>query len=228
MAVLLLRICGVMQSWGTDSRFLIRGTDLEPSKSGVVGLLCSALGRGRDEDVSDLSKLRMGVRVDFPGVVRKEYQTAIGERGLIRLASGGKREAAVISDRYYLNEADFLVGLEGPQSLLEELDKALQNPRWHLFLGRKAHVPSVPVWIPDGLREGSLESVLESYPWPGVHTDVPKTSPKSLKTVIEVEEGEEIRTDQPLSFDDRRFGYRSIETAFLGLGNDVPIRDGGE
>lgn len=60
MAVLLLRLCGVMQSWGTDSRFLVRKTDPEPSKSGVVGLLCAALGRGRGEDISDLAALRMG------------------------------------------------------------------------------------------------------------------------------------------------------------------------
>jgi CRISPR system Cascade subunit CasD len=221
-----------MQSWGTDSRFVVRGTNLEPSKSGVVGLLCSALGRSRDENMSDLSRLKMGVRVDFPGMVKKEYQTAIGERGLIRLASGGKRETAVISDRYYLNEADFLVGLKGTESLLEELDKALRNPKWHLFLGRKSFVPSVPVWIPDGLKEGSLESVLKNYPWPGVHRDVPRTLPKSLKTVIETKDGKEIRTDQPLSFDDRRFGSRYVVTAVLGLNdvpmNDVPILDGGE
>jgi CRISPR system Cascade subunit CasD len=39
MAVLLLRLAGPMQAWGTQSRFVNRDTELEPSKSGVIGLL---------------------------------------------------------------------------------------------------------------------------------------------------------------------------------------------
>jgi len=49
---------------------------LEPSKSGVVGLLCAALGRPRAADGSDLAALRMGVRVDREGVLKVDYQTA--------------------------------------------------------------------------------------------------------------------------------------------------------
>jgi len=51
MNTLLLRLAGSMQSRGVQSRFTIRDTGLEPSKSGVVGLLCKALGRGPDEPV---------------------------------------------------------------------------------------------------------------------------------------------------------------------------------
>ena len=47
MSVLLLRLSGPMQSWGIQSQFPDRDTGMEPSKSGVVGLLCAALGRGR-------------------------------------------------------------------------------------------------------------------------------------------------------------------------------------
>jgi len=43
MPTLLLRLAGPMQSWGLSSRFTIRDTSLEPSKSGVLGLLCAAL-----------------------------------------------------------------------------------------------------------------------------------------------------------------------------------------
>ena len=43
MSVLLLRLAGPMQAWGTQSRFTVRDTGLEPSKSGVIGLLCAAL-----------------------------------------------------------------------------------------------------------------------------------------------------------------------------------------
>ena len=60
MPTLLLRLVGPMQSWGTTSRFDERDTQLEPSKSGVLGLICAALGRDRSEPVEDLAALRMG------------------------------------------------------------------------------------------------------------------------------------------------------------------------
>ena len=44
MAVLMLRLAAPMQSWGTDSKFEVRKTNREPTKSGVVGLLAAALG----------------------------------------------------------------------------------------------------------------------------------------------------------------------------------------
>ena len=48
MSILLLRLAGPMQSWGTQSRFLVRDTGMEPSKSGVIGLLSPLWGgRGR-------------------------------------------------------------------------------------------------------------------------------------------------------------------------------------
>ena len=65
MSVLLLRLAGPLQSWGVESRFKYRDTGREPSKSGVVGLLCAALGRKRDEPVDDLAELN-------PDIIRRE------------------------------------------------------------------------------------------------------------------------------------------------------------
>ena len=75
---LLLRLAGPMQSWGTQSRFSMRDTGLEPSKSGVIGLLCAALGRPREDTaiVRRLTALTMGVRVDREGVMKKDFHTA--------------------------------------------------------------------------------------------------------------------------------------------------------
>ena len=55
-----------MQSWGTKSQFASRDTAMEPTKSGVVGLLAAALGvpREEDDDIQRLARMRMGVRVD--------------------------------------------------------------------------------------------------------------------------------------------------------------------
>jgi len=48
MAILLLCFIDPMQSWGTTSRFDQRYTDKEPSKSGVLGLIASAMGIDRE------------------------------------------------------------------------------------------------------------------------------------------------------------------------------------
>src|SRR5947209_1111485 len=113
MSTLLLRLAGPLQSWGTQSRFSIRDAGLEPSKSGVIGLLCAALGRARDAPLDDLALLRMGVRVDREGKVLVDYQTAggvhrRGETYGVSKANQGNPET-VTSHRYYLADADFLV-----------------------------------------------------------------------------------------------------------------------
>ena len=80
--VLLLRLAGPMQSWGIGSRFAMRDTAPEPTKSGVLGLICSAAGIPRDDEASlaELAVLRMGVRVDREGRVAEDFQTIGGGR----------------------------------------------------------------------------------------------------------------------------------------------------
>ena len=48
MATLLLRLAAPLQSWGADSKFEVRKTNREPTKSGVLGLLAAALGYRRE------------------------------------------------------------------------------------------------------------------------------------------------------------------------------------
>ena len=54
MATLLLRLAAPLQSWGADSKFEVRKTEREPTKSGVLGLLAAALGLRRDDEESRL------------------------------------------------------------------------------------------------------------------------------------------------------------------------------
>lgn len=239
MTVLLLRLCGPMQAWGTQSRFTMRDTGLEPSKSGVLGLVCAALGRPRSESVDDLAALRMGVRVDREGVMKREYQTAGGvhrkgeKYGVI--TADGKPGGTVTSNRYYLADADFLVGLEARDdvgmALLTEVNKALHNLRWQIFLGRKACVPSVPVYLPGDdavVQSTALLEALISYPWPRPGMRLPKQRADRLRFVLETDYGvgPETRNDQPegAAFATRRFLPRSVETTFRDLGSEVPIR----
>jgi CRISPR system Cascade subunit CasD len=209
MNVLLLRLCGPMQSWGVQSRFSVRDTGLEPSKSGVVGLLCAALGRPRIADASDLAGLYMAVRVDVEGVLRYDYHTAQNV-----LKAGGGIKDTEPSRRYYLADACFLVGLAGNDlALLRQIQAALHDPIWPLFLGRKAFVPGAPICLDDGLcPDTDLQPVLENYPWLGRAAD---KLPERVRVVMEDPQGAEVRPDWPLSFAERRFAPRRVTTAFI-------------
>lgn len=213
MNILLLRLSGAMQSWGVQSRFGVRDTGLEPSKSGVLGLVCAALGIDRADDLvlAELASLKMGVRVDREGVLKVDYHTA-GKSGYLRAGNNVERRTVILSNRYYLADARFLVALEGDDlTLLARIHAALNNPVWPLFLGRKAFVPGEPVWLADGLQANmELIEALKAYPYLGR-----SSREERLRVVIEDLDGVIIRSDQPLSFTDRRFASRRLTSGFV-------------
>ena len=63
MSTLLLWLEAPLQSWGADSRFGRRATLPFPTRSGVLGLLCCALGRGGEQQ-EWLARMR-----DYPQTV---------------------------------------------------------------------------------------------------------------------------------------------------------------
>lgn len=229
-----------MQSWGTQSRFSMRETGLEPSKSGVIGLLCAALGKPREESQADaarwpslesLASLGFAVRVDRPGRVERDYHTAggshhKGERyGVIR--ADGRSSTPVVSNRYYLADASFLAGLDGDLSLLECLAAALKSPVWPIYLGRKSFVPSCPAFLDDGLTERSLAEALTDYPWTARNRgEAIRARRDGLKLTVVADAtlfpeagggGGDIRHDVPLSFAERRFGTRAVVTRTVDI-----------
>lgn len=201
-SVLLMACGGPMQSWGTRSRFEIRDTEREPSKSGIIGLIASALGRDRKDSITDLASLRMGVRVDREGILKKDFQTVQH----VAVASGGT-PSNQISTRYYLSDAVFLVGLEGHHTLIVDIHHAMKNPKRPLFLGRKSFVPGIPIYLSDGLiTEASLDKALQEYPplVPSLNQKgfPSKTVVETLRVIIESsEKTNDVRKDQPVSFD---------------------------
>jgi len=218
-----------MQSWGTQSRFTVRDTGLEPSKSGVLGLLCAALGIDREDDagLQSLTSLNMGVRADREGLLRVDFHTAQD----IMKADGDKPKRpkdpkySSLSNRYYLANAVFLVGLESEDlALLEKIQAALQKPVWALFLGRKSFVPSESIVLTDdsglpiGLRKGkSLEQALR------IHPCLCEPKKENLRVVLEDNNGAIVRTDQPLSFsrERRKFAPRRVTVTFY----DAPAKE---
>jgi CRISPR system Cascade subunit CasD len=223
MPTLLLQCVAPLQSWGTQSNFTVRDTGREPSKSGIIGLLCAALGRPRTEPVDDLARLKMGVRVDQEGQILRDFHTAGQgglQKGFLKADGKGLDKDTIISNRYYLADAMFLVGLEGDKLLLQTLHAALANPRWLLFLGRKACPPARPVYLPDGLQNKPLRDALEQYPWLGGDKGKYRqliAGGKRLRLVLEDDTGHDMRQDTPLSFakGNRQFALRRFTTGFM-------------
>ena len=209
MATLLMRCDAPMQSWGSRSRFEHRDTERMPTKSGVIGLLCAALGRPRWEPLDDLAELRFGVRIDRPGVLSVDFHTTQG----VYISAGGQKECQP-SVRHYLSDALFLVGLEGDSGLLGTLHQALQHPKWCLYFGRKSFPPAAPVHLGEGPVEDALEAALRGHPWLGTN---PKRAPAMLEIWLDCRAGEPGRRmqDLPLSFDyeQRAYGFRKLRSA---------------
>lgn len=210
MSTLLLRLQGPLQSWGTSSRFDERDTQLEPSKSGVLGLVCAALGRDRGEAIDDLVRLRMGVRVDQEGLLTRDFQTATG----VAIAADGsvKDDRTVVSPRFYLADAVFLVGLQGDTVPLSHIHAACLRPAWALCLGRKSCVPSEPVFLPGGLVDDRLEIALQT--WPNLVSG--SLVGEDTRVLLEDPVVGSVRLDQPISsFAVRRFGPRFVRTTTI-------------
>jgi CRISPR system Cascade subunit CasD len=201
MPTLLMRMRGPMMSWGDHSRFTIRDTRREPTKSAAIGLLCAALGRPRWESIADIAALKMGVRVNQEGLVQCDYHTILDS-----IKSSGGKGDTVISQRYYVADADYLVGFEGDdRALLENLDAALANPVWQIYFGRKSFVPSCPVQA--GIQDLPVEAALKQFP----HRVSKK---QQLRHVLEVSDSLDVRRDVPIDWQKRLFVSRCVETKF--------------
>jgi CRISPR system Cascade subunit CasD len=156
----------------------------------------------------------MGVRVDREGLLRVDYHTAKN----VRMANG-KTKDTELSNRYYLANSVFLVGLESEDlALLERIQAALGNPVWALFLGRKAFVPGDPIPLEDSLRKGeTLEQALKNYP------SLCPSEKETMRIVLEDNNGPIVRSDQQLSFsrESRRFAPRRVSVTFYNVPHPI-------
>ena len=205
MSTLLLRLAAPLQAWGTDSKFEVRRTNREPSKSGVIGLLAAALGLRRDADLSKLSALRFGVRVDRNGEVIKDFHMAKADK------------TSYLTYRYYLSDAVFLVGLESEdRNFLEKIERALRNPCFPLFLGRRSCPPTLPLVL--GIREDALETALRGEENQNKDLKSIRQSHRYIRLDCGVGEQEgAVVQDLPISFNPmkREFGYRRAKEIWI-------------
>lgn len=211
MSTLLLRFAGPLQAWGADSRFDVRRTNREPTKSGVIGLIASALGLRRDAPLDELNRLYFGVRVDREGVLLRDLHTVRKDKN-----------TSYMTTRYYLCDAVFLIGLHSDdEALMQRLEHAVRNPAHPLFLGRRSCPPEGRVCL--GLRQMPLEEALKSEP--SLIPPKPFTSgePQRARIVLDDPHGTARLNDLPVSFSpyNRQYAYRAAREMW----NAFPAND---
>ncbi|MFI2235162.1 type I-E CRISPR-associated protein Cas5/CasD [Streptomyces chrestomyceticus] len=228
MSVLLLRLAGPLQAWGSAARFARRSTENAPTKSGVLGLLAAAQGRPRQADLSDLAALRFGVRIDQPGSRLRDFHTA---------HHADSDKAMPLSERFYLADAVFVAGLEGDPGLLRELHEALVCPSFLPYLGRRSCPPSRPLDMGPP-QDTSLEEALRHTEWQASCSYVRQlqrtagrgavAGPEVLDVLLDCPPGDvpdfSLR-DTPVSYDPRhrRYALRGIRsTQATAMRPDTP------
>lgn len=218
---LALLLDGPLQSWGFASRFDRRTTGLYPTKSGIIGLICAAIGlaKGSPEERELLAELAASkmMSITIPRQAQsdgsslplrrlEDYHTVLGTRR----ASGKMNPDAVVTRRDYLLDARFGVIFEGPRSVLRRAAVALDDPVWGVWLGRKNCIPAEP--IGRGLFDTQAQALH------ALIGDRPTTEFTSVTEVNDFADGTDSLNDQPVSFGDgassgldrRRFAVRRI------------------
>lgn len=231
---LLLWLEAPLQAWGHDSKFGRRDSLDFPTKSGVLGLLCSARGAGGEEQewllawadldmqlVGYVPKDRQGMPMLRQPLLRDFHMVGSGyddqdpwQNLLIPKTSDGKKAVGggtKMTYRYYLQDMAYAVALQAPAAQADTVASVLVSPVWDLYLGRKNCVPTE--FIYQGMFE-SAERALQA----GEALAVAKNRAGALRVLQGEHDGEVLTlNDVPLQFGphkkyrDRRVTVQKLE-----------------
>ena len=220
MKTILLKFAGPMQSWGTDSHFETRHTDLYPSKSAAIGLIGAALGIRRVDDIKELVDIKFAVRVDQEGGLLKDYHIAR------KYKTSGDIEGTYVTERYYLEDAVFVVAISHEDdNFIEKIYEALKRPYFQMFLGRRS-IPVLADFIL-GNFDCDIRAALEKCEWQA--KDYYKKRYNKLldvycdKGVFDNADREILRQDKVISFSNkhRQFSFRYEDHAKIYVKNSM-------
>lgn len=220
---LLFRLYGPLAAWGDIAVGERRPTFTHPGKSAIIGLLAAALGIRRHE-TDRLAALAegygLGIRQDSAGEFLRDYHTSQvppQRHAVVHRTRRDELDAeslnTILSTRDYRQDALYTIALwpwseEAPHTLLE-LQAALQQPSFTLYLGRKSCPPALQlsprIMAAENLKVAfdqipALDEFLESLKLP----DTVTYYWEGLDCVAAGFSGEgavmtEIRRDQPIS-----------------------------
>lgn len=179
MDYLVFQLQGAMASWGEAAVGEYRGSHDYPTASAIAGLMAAALGLRRHQE-ADLRALNagylFGIGVRQSGALLRDYQTAQvpgrasmkGRRHVTRedeLSMDRADLNTILSTRDYRQGVDLLIAVQAhadsPHSL-SELKKAVEQPAFVLYLGRKSCPPSAPM-APRLVQADTLLEAFKAY-----------------------------------------------------------------
>ena len=201
---LVLRLKGPMQSWGLRAKFDNRTTETMPTKSGVIGLIASALGLDRSDTsgLAEISKLKLMTVCVKEGTVITDYHTVGAghtnpEKCLTTVE--GKPKGNAVTRRQYLCDYEFLAVLHGLAGVIDRCSVAVQNSVYSFGLGRKCCLPSAPVHVGVFQDKQGLVTCLQANDWK-----------EGLRVSCEVDKGGQLEQDVPVNFKTRKFTSRRV------------------
>lgn len=228
---LLLWLEAPLQSWGHDSKFGRRDTMSFPTKSGVLGLVCSALGAGGEQRplLDEFSELKQ-VAISFIGA-NKDREPLLSDFHMVgsgynqkdpweRLLNPKKGDGSnsvgggtKLTYRYYLQDAAFAVVIEVPNERSSLIAEALQNPAWDIYLGRKCCVPT------DFIYRGLFHSIEDAID-EALKIGLQKERSENFRVVEgELDIADEVLTinDVPVQFGEiKRYRDRQVSLIYAG------------
>ena len=184
---LVLRLAGPAQSWGS-APYAVKATEGVPTRSAILGLIGAAFGAARGELPDWLHDTGILARVDRPGQVVVDLHTIINPPADVGVSRTRQRFAAsagtdkgsaahtvskgdgkgwdtnaMITRRAYLADAEFIIAISHPDpEKLDTIAAAFDEPKFMLFLGRKAFAPAFPFNL--GVHTGAAHDLLGSLP----------------------------------------------------------------
>ncbi len=173
---LVFQLYAPLVSWGDQAVGQERPTSDHPSRSALLGLLGAALGIARSDDTQhqQLSDAcHFAVKLYAPGLALRDFHTAQvpPQNKKAKHLFTRKDELSepklgtILSFRSYQQESLSVVAvwLEGSSSYhLTQLQQALRQPHYHLYLGRKSAPPAIYL-NPLILNAAHFEQVLDQY-----------------------------------------------------------------
>lgn len=171
---LVFRLYGPMASWGQAAVGGDRPTDIQPSRSAVLGLLGAALGICRDQQ-DELNKLQQSICVAIkqctPSSLMRDYHTSqvpSQQKNVVHHTRKSELSEpklnTILSSRDYRCDGLWIVALSlssSPSLDLEKLKRALERPVFTLSLGRKSCPPALPL-SPRIVSDKTLKQALDT------------------------------------------------------------------
>ena len=174
---LTFQLYGPLAAWGEQAVGQERDASPQPSRSAILGLVAASLGLRRDNELEHarlVQSLGVGIRLCARGVGMRDFHTAQRAKAIARARHLHTRRdelahdniETVISYRAYRQDSAAVVALwllaDDGELDLQTIAKALLQPRFNLYLGRKSCPLAIPL-APSVSAAADLRSALDSH-----------------------------------------------------------------